>query len=141
MMTLERFAALLDAYGADPRRWPAAERAAAERLAAADQRAAALLSEARRVDEVLDGHRAPGVSADLRARVLAAAPTPARARRWAVAAWARLLAPGAGLAAAGVAGLMFGAALGGAGGDTSAQALLAEAEPADELVFALEESS
>jgi len=134
-MTIERFAALLDAYGADRGRWPEVERATALALLAEDARARALLAEARALDEALDASPAPQVSPALRARVLAAAPTPRQARRWALAAWARMWAPGAGLVAAGLAGVMFGAVLN-ADSDVGAQTLLAEAEPYDEFVLA-----
>lgn len=146
MMSIERFEALLDAYGADSRRWPAAERDPGLALVADDVRARALLAEARALDRGLDACPAPQVSPELRARVLASAPAPSRAARWAVAGWARVWTPGAGLVAAGVAGLMFGAALGagslGPGSDSgAAQALLADAEPYDELVLAENGSS
>lgn len=134
-MTIERFAALLDAYGADARRWPPAERAQAQAFAATHPRAGALLAEAGRLDDALVDP-APQVPHELRARILAAAPTPRQAARWALAAWARMFAPGAALVAAGVAGVMFGAVLGAGSADTSAQVLLAEAEPYDELVLA-----
>lgn len=148
MMTIERFAALIEAYGADRRRWPEAERRAALALLAADARARTLLADAHDLDWVLDADPAPAVSPALRARVLAGAPTPRQAARWALAAWARLWAPRAGLAAAGLAGVMFGAVLGGAadfgadtGADRGAQALLAEADPYDELAVAEGEAS
>lgn len=53
-LSRERFAVIVDAYGADPRRWPAAEREAAEALAASDAQAGALLAEARALDGGLD---------------------------------------------------------------------------------------
>jgi hypothetical protein len=53
-MKLDRMQHLLDAYGADPARWPARERDAAEVLAAASPDAARLLDQARRVDSALD---------------------------------------------------------------------------------------
>lgn len=78
-MDRERFAYLLDAYGADFRRWPAEARAQAAAFAAQDAEAAALIGEARKLDAVLDGARdEAGPSADLAARILAAAP---RAKR------------------------------------------------------------
>ena len=43
-MNAERFASLLDAYGAEPRRWPDAERDAAQAFARADPRASRLSS-------------------------------------------------------------------------------------------------
>ncbi|MCC6788614.1 MAG: hypothetical protein IT547_12310 [Hyphomonadaceae bacterium] len=74
-MDRERFAYLLDAYGADFRRWPAQARAQAAAFAAQDAEAAALIGEARKLDAVLDGARdEAGPSADLAARILAAAP-------------------------------------------------------------------
>ena len=74
-MDRERFAYLLDAYGADFRRWPAEARARAAAFAAQDPEAAALIAEARTLDAALDGARDEvGPSADLAARILAAAP-------------------------------------------------------------------
>jgi hypothetical protein len=145
-MTIERFAALVDAYGADRRRWPTAEQGAALALLANDPRARALLVEARLLDETLDGEPSPAVSPALRAAVLAATPTPSQARRWAAAAtarfWVRTWGPGAGLVAAGVAGVMFGAVLaGGSSLDAGAQSLLAEADSYDEFVLAEGETS
>lgn len=74
-MDRERFVYLLEAYGADFRRWPAQVRAPAAAFAAQDAEAAALIGEARKLDAVLDGARdEAGPSADLAARILAAAP-------------------------------------------------------------------
>lgn len=74
-MDRERFVYLLEAYGADFRRWPAQVRAQAAAFAAQDAEAAALIGEARKLDAVLDGARdEAGPSADLAARILAAAP-------------------------------------------------------------------
>ncbi len=53
-MNCERFAAIVEAYGAEPRRWPAAEREAARTFAASDAQAAALLAEALALDALLD---------------------------------------------------------------------------------------
>lgn len=74
-MDRERFANLLDAYGADFRRWPAEARAQAAAYAAQNADAAALIAEARTLDAVLDAAR-DGLrpSADLAARILASAP-------------------------------------------------------------------
>lgn len=75
IMDRERFAALLDAYGADFRRWPAETRAGAAVYAAQDADAAALIAEARSLDLLLDVAREqPPPSADLAQRVLAVAP-------------------------------------------------------------------
>jgi hypothetical protein len=74
-MDRERFEHLLDAYGADFRRWPSETRAAAAAFAAQDPEAAALLSEARSLDRVLDTAREAGApSPGLAARILAQAP-------------------------------------------------------------------
>lgn len=50
-MEKERFEAIVAAYGAEPRRWPAAERAAALAFAASDHKT---LSDARITDALLD---------------------------------------------------------------------------------------
>ena len=56
-LSADRFKAMIDAYGADSARWPAAEREAALRFAAEDARAEAWLEEARALDRLLDaGH-------------------------------------------------------------------------------------
>ncbi|MEZ5996041.1 MAG: hypothetical protein R3C25_09815 [Hyphomonadaceae bacterium] len=73
-MDRNRFELLLDAYGADMRRWPANERAAAASFAAQEGAAEALL-EARQLDAALDavlGQEAP--SSELSARILARRP-------------------------------------------------------------------
>lgn len=73
-MDLQRLEALLDAYGADPARWPAAERAAALALLAADTAAQARLEQARQLDRALDRlPPAPAPAGDLAARIRAAA--------------------------------------------------------------------
>lgn len=73
-MTAERFLALVAAYGADRRRWPEGERAAAEAFAAARADIAGpALAEADAVDALLWRSPTPQVSMALRDRVLAAA--------------------------------------------------------------------
>jgi len=73
-MTAERFLALVAAYGADRRRWPDGERAAAEAFAAAHaDLARPALDEADAVDALLHNSPTPQVSTALRDRVLAAA--------------------------------------------------------------------
>ena len=73
-MTAERFLALVAAYGADRRRWPEGERAAAETFAAAHtDLARPALDEADAVDALLYSSPTPQVSMALRDRVLAAA--------------------------------------------------------------------
>ncbi len=73
-MNAERFSQLVEAYGADARRWPVVEREAAEafRQARPDE-AAPLLAEADAVDALLDAAPRPVTSHALRERVLAAA--------------------------------------------------------------------
>lgn len=110
-MTAERFAALADAYGAEPRRWPVAERAAAEAFLR-DQGVAAerILFSARMLDAALDASPAPSPSADLHDRVAALAaraglrPRPRRPLVKSPLAWAS----GVGWAAACAAGLLAG---------------------------------
>ena len=53
-MQLERFRELVDAYGGDPSRWPAAERGPAAGLLAGSPEARALLAEAGALDRLLD---------------------------------------------------------------------------------------
>ncbi|MDM7945499.1 MAG: hypothetical protein QUV20_04135 [Oceanibaculum nanhaiense] len=73
-MDLQRLEALLDAYGADPARWPAAERAAALALLAIEPAAQARLEQARQLDRVLDAlPPAPAPAGDLAARIRAVA--------------------------------------------------------------------
>ncbi len=104
-MNPERFAELVEAYGAEPRRWPSALRAAAELWAQAHpEEAADALRVARRLDAVLDRHvvQVPG------ARLTAAVVDSASSLR-AMARRARLWRRGAGLAGLGLVGAMAGA--------------------------------
>lgn len=78
-MNLARFADLTDAYGADPDRWPAGERGAAEAFLARSVEARRLRDTAARLDGALAVVQAPMASAALRARLMAAAaPQPPR---------------------------------------------------------------
>ena len=70
VMDQDRFAALAAAYGGELRRWPAAERAAAQARVAADPRAAAVLDEGRGLDAALDDWRTAHPSHTLRQAVL-----------------------------------------------------------------------
>jgi hypothetical protein len=79
-MTLERFAVIVDAYGAEPRRWPAAERESASALAASDPEAAALLAEARALDAGLDALPLPAAATAGQRRT--AMPAPELPSRW-----------------------------------------------------------
>lgn len=101
-MTPERLHALVDAYGVDAARWPAAERAAAQALAA-EAGAHNVLQAAAQLDDWLAGHRVAAAQADLQARILAAAPPPRGSRR----PWQAWL-PSIGLAGAGMAGIAAG---------------------------------
>jgi hypothetical protein len=101
---LARFEALLDAYGAEPRRWPEDRRAAAEALLARSAEAQALHAAAARLDALLDGAAVGPAPAHLVGRVIAAAPQP-KARGGRFAGW---LKPAAGLAFAAVLGLALG---------------------------------
>ena len=71
-MDLNRFEALVAAYGATPGRWPDDERAAAQAFARADPHAAALLAEADTIDALLFAHRVAEPSRTLRAMVIEA---------------------------------------------------------------------
>ena len=104
-VALAQFEALLDAYGAEPRRWPADRRAAAEALLARSPEAQALCATAARLDALLDGAAPAPVPAHLIGRVLASAPgmaTPKKSRL------GGLLRPAAGLAFAALLGLGLG---------------------------------
>jgi hypothetical protein len=52
-VSADRFKAIVDAFGADPARWPEAERDAALRFMVRDDRAAAWLEEAKAIDDLL----------------------------------------------------------------------------------------
>jgi hypothetical protein len=107
-MKAERLHALAEAYGADLRRWPASERAFAESLIAADPSLKSVLDQAAALDALLDASPAPTPSADLAARILAAAPK-TKARRFHLDRIALYL--GAGWAAAACAGVVAGVGL------------------------------
>jgi hypothetical protein len=111
VMTSERFLALVAAYGADARRWPEAERAAAQAFAAAEADAVQpALVEADAADALLHASRVSHPSMALRDRVIAsAAEAGLKARREGRRWLDRLaLALGAGWAAAACAGIVAG---------------------------------
>ena len=113
-MTAERFLALVAAYGADRRRWPEGERAAAEAFAAARADIARpALAEADAVDALLHRSPTPQVSMALRDRVLATAASAGGKAGRAGQMWIdRLsLAFGAGWAVATCAGVIAGVML------------------------------
>jgi len=102
---LARFQALLDAYGAEPRRWPADQRVAAEALLKRSSEAQVAHAAAARLDKLLDSAGVDPAPAHLIGRVLDAAPVPPGQRwRW----FARLLKPATGIAFAAVLGLGLG---------------------------------
>jgi len=106
-MDQERFEALASVYGSDRARWPAGERRDAEAFAAREpQLAARIMGQEAALDDALDQWRIAAPSHSLRARVVAGAPT-----RRARAALRWLWLTGAGLAAAGASGAIFGAVL------------------------------
>jgi hypothetical protein len=119
-MTRDRFAALLEAYGADPAHWPASERQAAQALAEADPAGGRARAEAAALDRILNAAPVEPPSAELMARVMAAAPAaPAAVHRPRPAGrlqtMLRWLLPGAGTwqpAAATAAALVLGLAVG-----------------------------
>jgi hypothetical protein len=74
VMTLQRLQQLLDAYGADPKRWPEEERTAALALLACSMEARARQAETERLDALLNLAPVAQPSAELISRVLAAAP-------------------------------------------------------------------
>lgn len=94
-----RFAALADIYGADRRRWPAAERLAAAACPAGD----AILAKAGAVDRFLDGYAVATPSAAMIGQILASAHYPRRLRSRAQLWWS-----GIGLAGIGFAGALAG---------------------------------
>jgi len=112
-MTVDRVRALLAAYGADPERWPAAERAAAERLLADDPALASEFADARAFDSLLDALPAPAPSPALRVR-LKDIPDRARLGWTAPLAWLWPFGtpwrPAAGLVAAALLGVIVGIA-------------------------------
>lgn len=111
-MTPERLERLAEAWGADPRRWPAAERAAARALLARDAGARTLLEHAANLDALLDTHAVAAPGEWLAEAVLAAAPPASGGHR---AGTRQRRAPrrwwwsGAGVAGVGLAGSAFGA--------------------------------
>ncbi|MGT2472892.1 hypothetical protein [Paraburkholderia terrae] len=99
-MTPERFRAIVDAYGAEARHWPEAERAAASAWAAQHRREAdALLAQAAQLDawlasDAVATDMAP--DAALIERVIASAPANQQPRRARQPRWLSLAWPGGG---------------------------------------------
>lgn len=103
-MTPERFQTIVDAYGADPRRWPDDERAAAGSWAEQHRSEAdALLAESASLDAWLASHTVAQPARSLVERIVATAPRrPPRPR-------GRLWWQGAAFAGIGLAGGLAGA--------------------------------
>jgi len=78
-MTPERFRTIVEAYGADARRWPETERAAASAWADAHRSEAdAMLADAAQLDALLARDVVDAPSAAFVERVIATAPAPVR---------------------------------------------------------------
>lgn len=102
-----RFEQLANAYGADFRRWPSAEREAAAAYAAEHRsESERLLFDARMIDAALDAVVAAQPTYELRQQVIAAAPQPRPRRPRAANPWFWI--PSAGAAAACAAGALVG---------------------------------
>lgn len=117
-LTLKRLERLLEAYGGNPRRWPADERAAGEALLESSARAREMQAEALKADAWLDAAPSPArASGQLKAAILAAcrgSTSTTRTTRW-KAVWTELLAEiggwrptGAALAASLMLGIIVG---------------------------------
>ncbi len=105
-MTPDRFTALSQAYGGHLDRWPVDERSDAVRLCQERPHwTAQVLSEAARLDDLLDAFGLEAPSNDLRQRIYARVRPAATARPLGLRSW------GLGLAAASLAGMICGAAL------------------------------
>ncbi len=109
-MDMARLAEILDAYGADPRRWPADERDPALALLSESDEARALRDAAASLDTLLDLSYAPSPAPALMAAILAAA-QPIGWRRWLADFWpvGPAWQPVSALAAAVVLGIAVGA--------------------------------
>jgi len=112
-MNAERIKQLAEAYGADKRHWPQAERAAAEGFVAANAvQAERLMFDARQTDAALDASPRPMVSNALRDAVIASAMAAGLSPKKARMVWDRLILwAGAGWAVAACAGVIAGANL------------------------------
>ena len=64
MMGLDRFRELMEAYGADPQRWPGNERGAAEALLTQNAEAVTLHRRAASIDALLDSAALPAAAID-----------------------------------------------------------------------------
>jgi hypothetical protein len=108
-MSVERFAALAQAYGSGLDRWPEEHRAPAE-VIAATQAGHAILMQARSLDLVLDAYRVEQPSAALAGRIVAESGRRRDHRRRILRWWAGLGLVGVSLAGA-IAGAMAATAI------------------------------
>ena len=113
MIDMDRLTALIDAYGADPKRWPADERAAGLLLLANSAEARAYARDAEALDTLLDRvPLRPTITVDPAAMAAQIARTPARPAVVRLRSRARIgffgWANFATLAAAGIVGFMVG---------------------------------
>jgi hypothetical protein len=99
-MTLDRLAAILDAYGADPARWPDAEREGARALLERSVEARARCDAAAALDALLDRAPSSQPSPALAGRILAQAPQARQASRAKVVRLRARVVAAVGLAAA-----------------------------------------
>jgi hypothetical protein len=113
-MTIEadRVRRLIEAYGADPERWPEGERGGAEAAAAASPDLRLALQREAALDDLLGALPAVHAGAALRRAVLAVPERTPAWRDWLAALWPfdGLWRPAAGLATAAVLGLAIGLA-------------------------------
>ncbi len=107
-MSPQDFYALVDAYGAEERRWPPEKRAAAARVASTPE-GAAYLKKAAGLDALLSRYQAPSPSPALVGRVLPQAAFAAAGRRATLQKRLRAWWMGAGLVGLGLAGGLTGA--------------------------------
>ena len=107
-MDLARLREILDAFGAEPRRWPTAERAAVEALIANSPEAASLHEDAAALDMLMDLSAPPDPSPELMARILA----DRESAGWRAALWpfGPVWQPVSAMAFAAVLGIAIGAA-------------------------------
>ena len=109
-MSPEDFSRLLDTHGADPERWPEAQRAAAQALCEVSTAARGQWMAAKRLDVLLAAGRAPPPDPARQARIVAGAMARLRARAEPLLDW-RWLFPrpiGAAFAASLVVGWLVG---------------------------------
>lgn len=103
-MTPERFREIVEAYGTLPRRWPAAERAAAEAFLRNSAEAREMLAREARLDRLLDNYRVASPDSALTGAIVASFPSSRKL------SWASLI-KGLGFVGAGLAGAVAGAFL------------------------------